>query len=249
MAREGLADVTLESIEAAYEMVDELGAGGSAAVYLARQRSSDRDVAIKVFDLTALQDSFTAEAVETEISLLRAVLHPHIVSLVEVAQDRVSLCVVMEALSGGELFMHLKKAPITEPQAALIFAQVTSAVDHLHQLGYVHRDIKPENVLFSSEPSDTDAVVKLIDLGSAARCDADGGGVTGLASTPQYVAPEVLLSAGYNDVPATGTPYGQACDIWSLGVMLYAMLSRTLPFTSRAKGGKREEEVLRRVSP
>ncbi|KAL1507938.1 hypothetical protein AB1Y20_007542 [Prymnesium parvum] len=244
------ADVQLDDVESAYEMVDKFGVGSSAAVYLATRRADSQDVAIKVFDLSALEDTETADAVRTEVGLLRMTSHMHIVRLLEVVRDRKSLCVVMEALKGGELFAHLQKGAMPEEQTRTIFSQVVCAVDHLHSLGFVHRDVKPENIMYASPPADGSPIVKLVDFGSAARCDREGGGVTGLASTPHYVAPEVLHSAGYCDAPPTNEPYGQKCDVWSLGVLLFAMLSKTFPFAPRVvkKGMNKENEILRRVA-
>ena len=104
--------------------------------------------------------------------------------------------------------------------------QVALAVDHLHSQNIAHRDLKAENLVFSGKGS---PILKLIDFGGASTTSE--GGLTGLVGTPQYVAPEVVT--GFGDDHHTEKPYGKGCDIWSMGVLLYVMLSKTMPFRAK----------------
>jgi len=222
-AVDALLDETLDDLEGRYEFIDELGKGASSAVYLARDRMTDIEVAIKVIDLQMLEEDAVLTAVRAEVDLLRHVEHPCIVGLVEVVRDASSLAVVTNALTGGDLFSQVDDGAMTEAAAQDVFAQVALALEHLHAAGYAHRDVKAENICSVAEEAEA---IKLIDFGSAAK----GAQMTGLVATAAYCAPEVLTSVGFGDVAGNGAPYGPACDLWSLGVLLYFLLSRRLPF-------------------
>ena len=127
----------------------------------------------------------------------------------------------------------IDKGPFDEAYASALFAQIVLAVEHMHKRGLVHRDIKAENIVFATRDSGGDGgggppMLKLIDLGGAT--DATQKAV-GLVGTPQYVAPEIITGFGEG---GDGEAYdGKACDMWSLGVLLYVMLSKALPFSAR----------------
>jgi serine/threonine protein kinase len=223
-----LADVTLKDISTRYTLKNELGSGAQATVYLGQSKGSGSSkVAIKVLPLAELEDDEVYEALRMECTLAKQLRHPYIVQMVEVCRDKENVYVVMECLGGGELFEHLlAKGPFKEDYALTIFAQVALAVDYMHSVDIVHRDLKAENLVFAAKGS---PVVKFIDFGGASTCGE--GGLTGLVGTPQYVAPEVVK--GFGDDSPTEIPYGKGCDLWSMGVLLYVMLSKTMPFRAK----------------
>ncbi len=254
-----LVDHPVDDIETRYEFLDELGEGTSSVVYLARRRTPtpsslgaassppsvvdcSREVAIKVFDTEALADEDVFEAVQTEVEVLRRAKHPYIVGLVEVICDASSFAVVTEALTGGDLHARLaEEGALTEDGAREVLARVVLAVEHLHLIGIVHRDLKAENLVALSMDAEFEDAYKLVDFGSAFQQPASSGHgspmrMAGLFATAAYCAPEVARSAGYGDVQGTGAAYGAEVDLWSLGVLLFVMLSRRLPFDAAPVG-------------
>jgi len=146
--------------------------------------------------------------------------------------------IIMELLSGGELFSKIvEKGAFTESDAATIFAQILLSMEHLHSLNIVHRDVKPENILYISNSSED---IKLIDFGYAGIW-APEKELTGLCGTPDYVAPEVLT---WYDDDDEGRPYGKGSDMWSLGVLLYVILSGCSPFSAEEED---EEALLKEI--
>ena len=214
-----------------------------SVVYLARLRSSpsSREVALKVVDRSTLDDPELLAAVRTEVDVLRSTRHPHIVELVEVVCDGSTLAIVTEALMGGDLFGHVnEEGAMTEDAARDVFAELVLAVEHLHCRGYAHRDLKPENIVAIDGSADA---FKLVDFGSAIareRC-------IGLVATAAYCAPEVARSAGYGgELQPRSDSYDFACDLWSLGVLLFFLLSRRLPF--HQANSSDDDAVLQRVA-
>jgi len=168
-----------------------------------------------------------------EIQLLRLCQgHPGVVNLIEVFQDECHTYIVMEQLRGNELFQRIKKKRrFTEVEASRIMKKLVSTISYIHSLGVVHRDLKPENLLFTS--MDDNADIKIVDFGFArfAPTDVDTRMLTPCFTLP-YAAPEVLKMATR---PGSQEGYSESCDIWSLGVILFAMLSGNAPFYSRSR--------------
>jgi len=227
-----LADVTVQDITSIYEFGDELGRGRFSVVQAATHKKEGAKYAVKVVENDSLSDEENLEALETEIKILRQLSNPHIVQLKEVVTAKENTYIVMELLSGGELYNRIvEKGCYPEAEAADLFAQILLSIDYLHSLNIVHRDVKPENILFISTDSSD---MKLIDFGYAGLWQPDKE-LTGLCGTPDYVAPEVLT---WYDDDDNGTPYGKGSDLWSLGVLLYVILSGCSPFSAD------EEELL-----
>lgn len=223
-----LADVEVSDISHRYKMQEELGSGAQATVYKGQNKKTGGKVAIKVLESQELEDDELFDALRMEIGLLRQLNHPYVVNVVEVVRDKSYIYIIQECLSGGELFEHLlAKGPFKEDYALAIFAQVTLAVEYLHSVDVVHRDLKAENIVFAAKGS---PVIKFIDFGGSCTW-AQEEGLSGLVGTPQYVAPEVVT--GYGEDNPTDAPYGKGCDMWSIGVLLYVMLSKTMPFRAK----------------
>mmetsp|Transcript_23714 Transcript_23714/g.66745 ORF Transcript_23714/g.66745 Transcript_23714/m.66745 type:complete len:333 (-) Transcript_23714:741-1739(-) len=218
-------------------MKDELGRGRFSVVRSATHKKEGVTYAVKVVENSSLTNEENLEALETEIDILRQLSHPHIVALKEVVATPSDTYIVMELLGGGELFNRIvDDGPFPESKAAALFAQILLAMQYLHDMHIVHRDIKPENILYTEEGGKD---IKLIDFGYAGLWAPDKP-LTGLCGTPDYVAPEVLT--WYED-DEQGTPYGKGSDLWSMGVLLYVILSGCSPFSA-----DEEEQLLAQVA-
>jgi len=143
--------------------------------------------------------------------------HPNIVELLDVFEDRTHVYLVMELVTGGELFDRIvEKGSYTEKDASYLIKQVLKAVDFMHDKGVVHRDLKPENLLYYSP--DEDSKIMISDFGLSKT--EESGTMATACGTPGYVAPEVLAQK----------PYGKEVDIWSIGVIAYILLCGYPPF-------------------
>uniref|UniRef100_A0A1B0B9E4 Protein kinase domain-containing protein n=1 Tax=Glossina palpalis gambiensis TaxID=67801 RepID=A0A1B0B9E4_9MUSC len=219
-------------IEDKYILHDTLGTGAFSEVRLAVSRENpDHHYAVKIIDKKALKGK--EESLENEIRVLRRfsanqqidgelepgtrLTHPNIVQLYETFEDKSKIYLVMELVTGGELFDRIvEKGSYTEKDASDLIRQILEAVAYMHKEGVVHRDLKPENLLFYSP--DDDAKIMISDFGLSKT--EDSGTMATACGTPGYVAPEVLAQK----------PYGKAVDVWSIGVISYILLCGYPPF-------------------
>ena len=227
-----------------YELVNEIGRGGMGVVYKARQKALDRAVAVKMILGSHMASPEYLRRFETEARAAARVSHSNIVHIHEVGQLRGRHFFVMEYVEGTNLAERIAEGPVDVPTAVRLVAAVARAVEHLHQQGIVHRDLKPSNILLdeSGQPYVTDfGLAKVFSAGS----QTTASGV--IAGTPSYMAPE--QAAGRND------QVGPACDIYSLGTLLYELLTGRPPFREESPFDtlvqilQREPVLPRRLNP
>jgi len=204
------------ALKGLYDVEKTIGAGGFAKVKMATHLLTGEKVAIKIMDKASLGEDYPR--VKLELEALKSISHHHICKLFQVIDTDTHIFMVMEYCSGGELFDHIvEKSKLTESESRTFFRQITSAVAYLHKVGYAHRDLKPENILL-----DRDLNLKLIDFG---LCAKPFGGMESHLQTscgsPTYAAPELIKGQQY---------LGSQVDVWSMGVLLYALLCGFLPF-------------------
>jgi len=217
-------------LEDHYDLRDLLGSGTCGDVRRAIHRKTGQQCAVKVITTGGrnrathlLEDH---DAIKAEATLLRSLHHPYIVQLIDVfVNPGRAIYLVMEIVHGGDLFDRIvERTRYTEPQSRKIMRRILSAVHYLHMdCNIVHRDLKPENILCVSRTNDVH--IKLTDFGLAKTLTNDG--CKTFCGTPQYFAPEVLRRQ--NTVAGRGR-YGREADMWSLGVILYILLSGAPPF-------------------
>lgn len=213
-----------------YELLNTLGNGSYSVCKLARHRATGFQYAVKIINRTNCD---CREEVEI---LLRYGHHPGIVSLKGVHEEAGKVYLVLQLLKGGDLLDYISaKGRLTEKEASSILKTLVSTVAFLHDNGVVHRDLKPPNILFASEDCAAESVT-ICDMGFAKQLRADNGLLMTPCYTAMYVAPEVLKRQGYD----------AACDIWSLGVILYIMLSGRCPFSTAPNDSP--QRILQRIS-
>lgn len=198
-----------------YQIGRTIGSGYFAVVKHAKHIVTNTEVAIKIVDKAKLGAN-TLNMVYREIDVMKLLCHPHIVRLYQVMETKKKLYLVMEYANGGTIFDHLAaRGRLDEEEARKKFKQILSAVAYCHACRIVHRDVKAENLLLDSNFN-----AKLADFN---LCDnfKPGDLLTTFCGTPSYCAPEVLMRQKYD---------GHKADIWSLGVVLYALVIGTLPF-------------------
>ncbi|WKY08660.1 hypothetical protein Q1695_007862 [Nippostrongylus brasiliensis] len=204
------------SIRDRYEFRDVLGTGAFSKVFLAEcKQEPGHMVAVKCIDKKALKGK--EDSLENEIKVLRKLRHPNIVQLYDTFEEKQYVYLVMELVTGGELFDRIvAKGSYTEKDASHLIRQVLHAVSFMHGNGVVHRDLKPENLLYFNQ--DEDSKIMVSDFGLSKT--EDSGVMATACGTPGYVAPEVLQQK----------PYGKAVDVWSIGVIAYILLCGYPPF-------------------
>lgn len=201
-----------------YSVGDVIGDGNFAVVRVCKDRITGEQFALKIIDKAKCRGK--EHYVEAEVRVMRKLCHPRIVSLIEEQDSPDWLFLVMELVSGGDLFDSIAAASrFSEPHARLLITHLTSAIAYLHSLSIVHRDIKPENLLVEVDGSGCVRGLKLADFGLAVEVSRPLHAVCG---TPTYVAPEILLETGY----------GLKIDVWAAGVILYILLCGFPPFSS-----------------
>ncbi|CAA6667538.1 unnamed protein product [Spirodela intermedia] len=175
------------------------------------------NVAMKVLDRSTIIKHKMADQIKREISIMKLVRHPYVVRLHEVLASRTKIYIVLEFITGGELFDKIiHRGRLSENDARRYFQQLIDGVDYCHSKGVYHRDLKPENLLLDSRGN-----LKISDFGLSALPPQGVCLLHTTCGTPNYVAPEVLQHKGYN---------GALADVWSCGVILYVLLAGCLPF-------------------
>lgn len=214
-----------EAIKEKYFVDRKLGSGAFGEVFkLLDKRLQPYAVKhIKGFSSSA-SGSMSNKSTTNEINILKNLSHPCIIKFVDIIRHGDGgASIILEFMAGGDLLNRIVNHPLkrlTEDQARGMFYQLTHALQYLHQKGITHRDIKPDNVLLLDNSDDT--LVKLSDFGLS-KVVTDGTVLKSLLGTPNYVAPEIINTTKLKE-------YNNKVDIWSMGVMLFAMLSGTLPF-------------------
>ncbi|XP_047342101.1 CBL-interacting serine/threonine-protein kinase 8-like [Impatiens glandulifera] len=200
-----------------YEVGRTIGEGTFAKVKFAQNTETGESVAMKVLDRSTIIKHKMMDQIKREITIMKLVRHPNIVHLHEVLASRTKIYIILEFVTGGELFDKIvHHGKLSEAESRRYFQQLIDAVDYCHSKGVYHRDLKPENLLLDSLGN-----LKISDFGLSAF---PGVGVSLLRTTcgtPNYVAPEVLGHKGYN---------GAVADVWSCGVVLYVLMAGYLPF-------------------
>ncbi|KAK7394987.1 hypothetical protein VNO78_15528 [Psophocarpus tetragonolobus] len=202
-----------------YELRSLLGVGAFGKVYHATSVDTRQSVAVKAVSKSKVLNGGFAANVEREISIMRCLHHSNIINLYEVLATKTKIYFVMEFAAGGELFDEVSsKGRLPEDAARFYFRQLISAIKHCHSLGVFHRDLKLDNLLL-----DENGNLKVSDFGLSAvtgQIRPDGLLHT-ICGTPSYVAPEILAKKGYD---------GAKADLWSCGVVLFALTAGYLPF-------------------
>ncbi|MGH8311456.1 MAG: serine/threonine-protein kinase, partial [Steroidobacteraceae bacterium] len=212
----------------AYEVIAKLGEGGMGEVYRARDTKLGREVALKVLPDAVASDADRLARFEREAKTLAALNHPHIAHLYGFEQSGQTSAFVMELVEGEDLSQRLARGPIPVEEALPIAKQIAEALEAAHEQGIVHRDLKPANVMLTE-----DGHAKVIDFGLAkliAPLTGDTGGETfarGAGTDPNVVMGTVSYMSPEQ---ARGGVIDHRTDIFSFGVMLYEMLTGTLPF-------------------
>ncbi|KAA8542601.1 hypothetical protein F0562_023753 [Nyssa sinensis] len=222
-----------------FEILRVIGKGAFGKVFQVKKKdtdgisgigggSGDGIFAMKVMKKHTIIKNNHVDYMKAERDILTKVVHPFIVQLRYSFQTKSKLYLILDFINGGHLFFHLYRQGIfSEDQARVYTAEIVSAVSHLHKSGIVHRDLKPENILM-----DADGHVMLTDFGLAKEID-ESSRSNSMCGTTEYMAPEILLSKGHN----------KEADWWSVGILLYEMLTGQPPFT-HANRKKLQEKII-----
>ncbi|XP_069990834.1 MAP/microtubule affinity-regulating kinase 3 isoform X25 [Penaeus vannamei] len=198
-----------------YRLLKTIGKGNFAKVKLAKHIPTGKEVAIKIIDKTQLNPG-SLQKLFREVRIMKILDHPNIVKLFQVIETERTLYLVMEYASGGEVFDYLVfHGRMKEKEARAKFRQIVSAVQYCHQKKIIHRDLKAENLLLDSE-----MVIKIADFGFSNEF-TPGNKLDTFCGSPPYAAPELFQGKKYD---------GPEVDVWSLGVILYTLVSGSLPF-------------------
>lgn len=210
---EGKPEPKIEKLEDKYELGKELGRGGFSVVRRAKNKLNGEEVAVKCINKKNLKKD-ELQLLTREINIMQKLRHKSIIQLMDIFETSTELFLVLELVSGGELFDQIvERGSYSEKDASDLIRQVLEGIDYMHRHGVVHRDLKPENLLCASAN-----VIKIADFGLSK--DVESGNLQTSCGTPSYVAPEVLL----------GGQYDNEVDIWSIGVITYVLLCGFTPF-------------------
>lgn len=207
------------AVDEIYDLSVNLGKGTFGTVERCTHRKTQQVQAMKTI---AKKKVYNPDRMAQEVEIMRILEHPHILKMYETFEDEKYIYIVMELCKGGELLdklLDLTSGGFSEKAVAKVMRQVVSAVNYMHQQNVAHRDLKPENFLLAEEVDDiADAHIKVIDFGFSTLFQP-GVPMSTRAVTTNYVAPEVLDGS-----------YTEICDMWSIGVIIYVLLSGQKPF-------------------
>ncbi|XP_047446458.1 death-associated protein kinase 3 isoform X1 [Mugil cephalus] len=230
-----MAGFRQEDVELYYEMGEELGSGQFAIVRKCREKSSGAEYAAKFIKKRRLSSSrrgVSREEIEREVNILREIQHSNIITLHDIFENKTDVILILELVSGGELFDFLaEKESLTEEEATQFLKQILDGVHYLHSKRIAHFDLKPENIMLLDK-NVPNPRIKLIDFGIAHQIKA-GNEFKNIFGTPEFVAPEIV---NYE-------PLGLEADMWSIGVITYILLSGASPFL-----GETKQETLTNIS-
>lgn len=224
-----------EDVEQFYEMGEELGSGQFAIVRKCREKSTGVEYAAKFIKKRRLSSSrrgVSREEIEREVNILREIQHTNIITLHDIFENKTDVILILELVSGGELFDFLaEKESLSEEEATQFLKQILDGVYYLHSKHIAHFDLKPENIMLLDK-NVPNPRIKLIDFGIAHQIK-EGNEFKNIFGTPEFVAPEIV---NYE-------PLGLEADMWSIGVITYILLSGASPFL-----GETKQETLTNIS-
>jgi serine/threonine protein kinase len=201
-----------------YRLLDCLGKGGLATVKVGIHCSTGRKVAVKIVDKTKLANPREQVSMAREITIMKLLRHPNILRLYDVHENSEKIFLVLELYEGGDLYGHLTKNGAMRPsEAVVLFRQIIQGVEFCHKNLIVHRDLKPENLLLSSDKKN----LVLSDFGLSTGMAGSRNFLKTRCGTVHYISPEVAKGELY---------VGMSSDVWSCGIILFAMVTASLPF-------------------
>ncbi|XP_072291362.1 death-associated protein kinase 2 [Eucyclogobius newberryi] len=235
MRTSGMAVFKQQNVEEFYEMGEALGSGQFAIVKRCREKSSGVEYAAKFIRKCLSRVSrrgVKREQIQREVSILQELQHPNIISVHDVYETRTEVVLILELVSGGELFDFLsQKESLSEEEATRFIKQILEGVRYLHSKSIAHFDLKPENIMLLDRNVPLPRI-KIIDFGLAHRIEP-GVDFKNIFGTPEFVAPEIV---NYEQL-------GLEADMWSIGVITYILLSGASPFL-----GETKQETLGNIS-
>ena len=207
-----------EKIICDFIIKEKLGEGTFGKVRLGINRQTEETVAIKILDKKKIIKERDKKRIEKELNILKSLRHPNIVHLYADIETNANIYIIMEYIKGIELIHYISSnSKLSEEEACFYFRQIISAIEYLHKLKIAHRDIKPENMIIENETK----IIKLVDFGLSNYYNTKTEMLSSACGSPSYAAPEMLYGKKYSASPI---------DIWSCGIVLYAMICGYLPF-------------------
>lgn len=237
------------SITKGYYIGKRLGQGACGVVHLVYKRETCKEYALKFIEKNSITSEVSARKInnqskhiKNEVQIMKSLNHPCIIKMHDVIDTNESVSILLEYMNGGDLLQRIVKTEgkgLTEPVAKFYFYQLCLAIKYLHDQNITHRDLKPDNILLHNDDDET--LLKVSDFGLSKFISNDTTAMRTMCGTKLYVAPEILKTLG------RGT-YTQKVDVWSMGVVLFAMLSASLPFSENYPKPLVEQIINARIS-